>query len=67
MPPSKHDDGSRKDVAASKGAVARTVGTVRPDEGRSNPTPQPDTNAFRQAAWIRLWDQLLREPDDLAA
>jgi hypothetical protein len=35
----RRDDGPPVDVSASTGAAVRTAGAVRPDQGRSYPTP----------------------------
>lgn len=68
MRPPERDDGPRPDVPASSGAAVRTAGTVRPDQGRSQPTPSRNTNeTIRHIAWSRLWDRLLAEPERDAA
>ena len=64
----EHGDGPRMEVAPSSGAAARTTGVARPDEGRSQSTStKPDADAFRQAAWTRLWNRLLEAPGRLVA
>ncbi len=60
----EHGDGPRVEVAPSSGAAARTTGVARPAEGRLQSTStKPNADAFRQAAWSRLWNRLLEAPE----
>jgi hypothetical protein len=68
MTTAEHGGGPRIEVAPSSGTATRTItGTVRPVRDSQSTSTQSSTVAFRQAAWSRLWDRLLEEPERAAA